>query len=365
MFISDLIFRQSVRDQQRIIALRITRNGITDNSRIISITLRVFAAISLSLLMGFRYGIGTDYFYSYVPSFDLVHGGGVSHYEPLFNAFIKVVAMLTDDYRWFFFIEAFIFIAVIFTAIGILYDYFTFPIALLLFGYHFLRAFCFMAQYLAMAFTLLAIALYIKKRYILSSAVLAIAVLNHLSSLVLLIIPLSDLLFHFKLPKLSRYLISAFPILALALSGSVVSILNKLYLGTRFSYYESSWFNNDYLDKTLIIINALFWILGIVLLIIQNPEIENTPLDIFLVLQSIGLSLSLLQGSLPLLYRIIWFFMFPQVILLLKLLDSEKGNRLFILILKIVIIILFAIWMVMRPMKNNTDMVVPYVSIWG
>lgn len=362
--VSDLCFRQSEREEQEFWPSRSSCGKLININRIISFVLRISAATILSLLMGLRYGIGYDYSFSYVPSFDSVRGGGVSHYEPLFNLFLKIVATLTDDSRWFFLIEAFVFIAVIFLAIGILYDYFTFPIALFIFGYHYLRAFCFMAQYLAMALSLLAIALYVKKKYVLSAIFLVAAALTHSSSVVLLIIPLLQMIIRMRSSHRGLYLIALSPILTIILNGYIVNLLTRLYLNTRYSYYENSWFNNDYVDKTLIIVNAIFWIYGIILLILNRNVDRNIMLEVFIITQAMAFSFSLLQGAMPLVYRIIWYFMFPQVILLPQIVNLKKEIYPLVPFIKIGIVISFTVWMILSPMKNNTDMVIPYESIW-
>lgn len=65
---------------------------------------------SLFFVSGFRYGVGTDYFYTYFPRFYQIMGGSNGYTEFLFTGLNKFILLFTDEAQWLFIITSFIFV---------------------------------------------------------------------------------------------------------------------------------------------------------------------------------------------------------------------------------------------------------------
>lgn len=71
----------------------------------------VIALMPLFLIGALRYGIGTDYFYTYVPNFNLILNGEDGNYNGIgFYLLNKFIQLFTDDPQWIFVITSFIFV---------------------------------------------------------------------------------------------------------------------------------------------------------------------------------------------------------------------------------------------------------------
>ena len=58
------------------------------------------SALPLFLISALRFGIGTDYFYTYYPGFRVIANGGHMHFELLFHWLVKFIAIFTHDPQW-------------------------------------------------------------------------------------------------------------------------------------------------------------------------------------------------------------------------------------------------------------------------
>ncbi len=63
--------------------------------------LAVLSLLPYCLTMGLRYGIGTDYFYTYVPTFTLAANGTYT-LEPGYQLLMRLVLFFTDNPTWMF-----------------------------------------------------------------------------------------------------------------------------------------------------------------------------------------------------------------------------------------------------------------------
>ena len=70
----------------------------------------VLAFLPLFFLSAVRYGIGTDYFYTYVPNFYRILYGERAYSEYGFYLFNKLIQLFTNDPQWLFVITSFIFV---------------------------------------------------------------------------------------------------------------------------------------------------------------------------------------------------------------------------------------------------------------
>ena len=69
----------------------------------------IVAVLPLFFISAVRYGIGTDYFFTYVPNFYTILRGERTYTEYGFYLFNKLLQLFTDDPQWLFVITSFIF----------------------------------------------------------------------------------------------------------------------------------------------------------------------------------------------------------------------------------------------------------------
>lgn len=73
---------------------------VIDNQQIRKEKLMFASMITPILVSACRYGIGTDYFYTYIPQFKAIARGSRSYYEYGFYLLNKVIALFTDNGQW-------------------------------------------------------------------------------------------------------------------------------------------------------------------------------------------------------------------------------------------------------------------------
>lgn len=75
------------------------------------LTFLFLSFLPLSLISGLRYGVGTDYFYTYYPRFYKIMGGSYDVYknEPLFTYLNRFIQLFTSDVTWLFIVTSFVF----------------------------------------------------------------------------------------------------------------------------------------------------------------------------------------------------------------------------------------------------------------
>ena len=80
-------------------------------------TLREFTAFFIVFIIAaIRYGIGTDYFYTYAPGFIRIRdtGAAYSYYEPAFSTLNIVCTWISDNYQILFVVTSLIIYGILF-----------------------------------------------------------------------------------------------------------------------------------------------------------------------------------------------------------------------------------------------------------
>lgn len=328
-----------------------------------SFFLYALSGVVLAAVRGLRYGIGIDYFYTYVPRFYDALNGMTTRNGIIIDSFIRLIGFFSADYRVYFFIDSLLFILLVYLCIWISCDQKAIPVAMFCVTYHYLRSFIFQTQYLASALMLLSCCLLLRKcktRIVpVGCCVLAISI--HLSSAVLLIVwlPLFFKCFE-KKRQINLLLVSLLPILALLFRGAVPTLLHLLestpyggYLGSSYDDGEFSW--------QLLLINLCIF-LFMLYAFHHFEKLDSGTAKFFLLTQSIALSLSCLTGTIPLLYRVIYYFMFLQVVSVPLFTLSLNKNR---LMASILAVLLFGLVQFAYLLPKDTDWVVPYCSVFN
>lgn len=320
----------------------------------------VLSAGVLVLLSGLRYDTGFDYHYSYVPSLETVREGNKSHYDPLFNWIISLFAKL-DNNQWFFFGMALVTIVLVYVAFYLNSSYILLPLAYFLMSFHYLRSFCFVAQYVAMAVSCVAFILLLKKRWKLSFVLIALASMLHLSALAL--VPF--FLCYFLRNRWLLILSLVIPIVSLFFQGVVRAIIVTLSAGSRFAYYISGYFDTRYVDKSLVAVNVVFLMVYLVVYYLNQTELlKSKRATMFLLAQSICFSFTVLQTVIPVGYRFVWYYMIFQCFSIPYFVGKATKGSLYYIV-NIVLLAAFFLWMLYGPIANGSSQILPYHPVFS
>lgn len=144
-------------------------------------------AISFSILFlvaALRYGIGTDYFFRYVPLFERIQKGDIAGQEMGFVLLNRAVGLFTDDYQA-------IFVAASFLTIALFYRFFlrmstnpALSVFIFAFGGFYLEGFNLVQQALAIALLVNTIEFALRKKHLAFVIVTLLAASFHSSALV-------------------------------------------------------------------------------------------------------------------------------------------------------------------------------------
>lgn len=184
MIIISILFGACASKKRSILLVddRIGRQTLSQRSVFI-----VFSALPVFLISALRYGIGTDYFFTYDPWFKLVLRGGVPDCEVGFYYLNKIIAYLTDNSQWLFAITSLLFIGCVYWAIYKKDE--NIPISILIFflSYNFFVSLNNLRQSLASAITLVAMCCLIDGRKKAFAVLTIIAGSIHQSTFIILI----------------------------------------------------------------------------------------------------------------------------------------------------------------------------------
>lgn len=314
--------------------------------------LKFIPMLPLALISGFRYGVGQDYFYTYVPIFNQAATGQLENTwgEIGYIYLNKIVAMFTNDYAGIFLVTSIIFIYLVFDTIYKESDNWTFSALLLvLMGYYF----CFMngiRQMLAVSILLFSIK-YIRERNLIKFLlIIMLASLFHSSAL--LFIPVY---FIYKLkigPKVMGISIATFYAFSSIVSKYVLNFVGV----TKYSWYLDSVYKAERTGIIMILINVCI----LVFALLFNNDKKN---DLFIKIQWLAVISMSFIGKIPVAHRLVWVFGLPGIILIPNVIESRKNKKEKFL-LTLVISIIYIIYFVYTIGLKNSNNVLPYHSIF-
>ncbi|PAU68636.1 EpsG family protein [Bifidobacterium criceti] len=364
-FVADVMQRQITGMEERgNLSLHARRSLVSlRSSRVVVI---MCSALVYILLSGMRYDTGFDYMYSYVPSLEEVRRGNASHYDPFFDLVIAAFAKFSSN-QWFFAGMALYTIAMIYIGFCMESKYVLVPVALFFTSFNYLRSFCFVAQYVAMATLFVGFLLLLKKRYVGAVALLILGILLHKSAEVMIIF----YVLYFLSNKILLALAALLPLFGMLGQGPVRSVLVKLTGDSRFAVYINGQFDVGYADMSLVYANLAFFVLFLVIVFITRDNITHDKQGtMYVVAQSLALGFAFLQIVIPVGYRFVWYFAFFQLVSVPYMLRKVTKGTLYYAICT-GICVLYYIWMVRYPLTNGASQVLPYhpffdpnVTIW-
>lgn len=319
------------------------------------------AAIPPFFLSALRYGIGTDYFFTYVPAFNMVLKGSGEYRELGFTLLNKIITMFTSDYQWLFIVTSFLFIYFVYAGIYKLSENYPVSITLLFLSYAYFISLNNVRQSLASAIAFFALSCLKegnRKNYII---LIILAASIHQSAVIYMIFLFID-----------RFNIS----IKACVSILIISLTANQWVGpllmTRLARWNS-WFNiyvtrRMFMDATIgtpFLLTQICIFLMILFLewgnFLQNKDSFNLKLT-----RTVQLCIMLccaIDGFFPAMYRVVRLFSFMQIVTVPNILEELKNKwmKFICYVAVMAVYILLCIYSI----QSGTEAVLPYQSIFG
>lgn len=318
--------------------------------------INIFIFLILLLPMGLRYGIGTDYFYTYYPYFNFI-GHGTRYFDEVgFNLLNIIVYKLFGRFEMLIFITSFIFIYFMYK--GILNNLNEkerpWGTLMLFLSQAYFYSMNMVRQSLAISIIFFAFKFLKSKEYKKYYMWNLIACTLHYSAIICLLFPL---FLKIKPKKKTKLVIISILILC---QPFLSKVLLKIIMSTKYSWYIGSRYTHG-ISNTVILVNIVLFILSILY------EDKNSTSEEYMILNTINyicICLMLLLGWIPLFNRIIRYFTVFQVLLVPKIIYSETNSKKR-LVLKCLLFLIFFVPMYYQIFLLGGEGVIPYSSIFN
>lgn len=348
------------------------------------------SAFPLFFLSAVRYGIGTDYFYTYTPEFYRVAEGQKSYYEPGFWLINKIISLFTTNAQWVFIITSALFIGLLFYVLVKMCR--NIPMALLLFflSYNYYISLNNIRQSLASVILLVGIYFLTRKKVPAAFLCLACAVSIHRVSALYIFLIIPCLV---EIPAyISLLFCLVFAVFARYLAQPIMTILSTMIPRLALYSQDASLvkYNLASIPRRFILVNI------IIMLLAAYRDFQYSPLyDRFITrkavkkipekphgviyyktvhthslewqitktLQVLLLCVCFLDGRIPATYRIVRIFAFPQFLLLVNSVKSHHNKKKRYLLYMILICLLLTLYV--KNCIDGVEEVFPYQWIFG
>lgn len=321
------------------------------------------------LVSALRYGLGTDYFYTYIPQFNNIANGGRGYYEIGFYFLNRFVSLFTDDGQWIIAICSVITIGIIYREIFRMAKNYQISILILYLSFVYFISLNNVRQSLASAILLLAAEALINGEKFRFIVWVLLASSIHRVSIIFLVLIIADKVFFSAwiyllvtivmfgigkiiAPWLLSILVRYIPRLALYLHANELKMYNERTIGRAYICIQFVimivYVYFDYIKKKKS--NKLAY----------KDEIEW---NIAKISQCAHLSICAFDGVIPATYRISRIFMFLHFILLPNVIyknEKNKNNRIMICIM---IVIMYS-FLFFQGILSGAEEVFPYKSIF-
>lgn len=320
----------------------------------------ILSFLPLFCTAAFRYGVGTDYFYTYVPGFLLINGGGdYDYYEIGFYWLNRIIANYTDNYQVLFFVTSLIiygFIYFMITKYSVLpsYSVFLFVCSSMYFNsLNNIRQFSAMA----LCFFALKYILFDSKRNIIKYFIfIFIATTIHTSAIVYLILPF---LLKLEIKYISQIILLCLSIVFKFIMGNKISLLIEIF-ANKYSRYLSS--NNNSIYFSFLVFNLIIYLFMIFLESYYIKGKDKLCIR-YLNIELLAVLLFIYSDVIPLADRVSRYFMLPLILSVpyfISKITNIKAKRL----LKYGISIFFILWISFYLYRGD-DAILPYQSIFS
>lgn len=321
----------------------------------------LFLSFCISLLpMGFRYGIGTDYFYTYVPYFKWIGKGTASFDEIGFNLLNKIVYEYNGDYRLLFFITSFIFLFFIYKSIYDNSKNIWMSVALIFLGQSYFYSMNIVRQSIAISILLFSFKYLKENQYIKFLLFVILATSMHITAMFIL-----PFLYLSKrnINRRKKILI----IFTMILMYPLISYgIKFLILNTKYSWYYDSVYNTEKMAVTIAFQNIILFILD--LYYSKKNSLLNSKVDeeyrILSNINFLAICLILISSTFPLINRVIRYFTIFQLLYIPLLIKKEKNAKLRLL-LSMLLLLMMSTVTIYQIFICGGEGVLPYRSIFN
>ena len=275
------------------------------------------------LIMGLRYDVGTDYFYTYVPVFEKIRSlGSVEGVESGYILLNKIVLIFTQDYAGIFLLTAGIFCGFIYKAIMDSSKDITLSLYILFTSTFFFYAMNVMRQSIVIAIFIYCIKFIKEKKMCKYIIIILLASLIH--KIALIFIPVYFVA-NLKINVLKLILLTCIVILGNTIINNFVV---RIVEGTKYENYITGHYQVTENSMMSPLINVTTLILCFYYKKRDAKEgKEDKELNILTNIHIIGFLCSLLLGTFPLASRIFLNFYHVQILTIPYLLSKENRKQ--------------------------------------
>ncbi|RVU96714.1 EpsG family protein [Coriobacteriales bacterium OH1046] len=317
----------------------------------------VASALVFVCLTGFRYGIGQDYFYAYIPYFERVRTGlEQGDLEVGFFALNWLVSRFTNDPTPVFLFCSVLFFGFSYAAVMRESSH---PVlsVFLLFGMSYFFIFMnAMRQMTAVAILLFSLRHIEEKKLGSFLACIVFACTFHTSSVLFVLM--------YWLPK-ARINISVCLLSVLCFflfKTQIANFVNSIIAQTSYAGYVGSVFDTGQTGNVIIAMNIVILLFSTIVPRLNGGEYSDR-YRLLLWCQLICTLIAILSGAIPLSQRVRWIFSLPSIILLPLAVDSIGNLRIRFLV-QASIVILYIVYIAITIGMWNGNNVVPYQCVF-
>lgn len=331
----------------------------------------IFLCLLFPLLVSsIRYGLGTDYFYTYIPQFNQIAAGSRGYYEIGFYLLNKVVALFTNDGQWLIIICSILFVGIVYRQIFREARIYTMSILLMYLSFVYFVSLNNTRQSLASAFLLLAIECLCEKKKIAFLVWVILAASMHQVSLIFLVLFFADKI---TLSAITYFVISLIAFVVQHIIGTrLVQLLAgyiprlQLYFNAKeLAVYKGDTIGFVYSAIQLFIMGMFVYIekknINKFQMITVKDKIEW---NITKMSQCALLCICALDGIVPAAYRVVRIFSFAQFILIPNAIRKYCNRKKDRIILYILILGIYS-FLCTKNIINGAEQVFPYRSIFN
>lgn len=340
-----------------------------DKGRVKRSILIILSALGPLVISVLRYGIGTDYFHTYIPEFNYIASYGKNRsYEIGFYLLNKFISIFTKDAQWLIAVTSILFIFLVYKEVYKEANYYTISLLIFFLSYSYFVSMNNIRQSLASAILLLATFALIHGKRIWFVVWVFLAGLIHQSAYILILMLLIEKLCCSALLYLVLSIIVM--IVGRIVLPKIILIIAPyfLHLSSYLTLDIMSIYRKKTIGNTFIILNVLIMMVYVYLDLVDSSDksnilFEKLEWNYAKLNQCIILCLCAFDGIVPAAYRVIRIFTFSQFIILPNVIGKYERNKRNKLILFVLIVFAFGISF-LQDYMSGTEGVFPYVSIF-
>lgn len=316
-----------------------------------------FTFIVLFFLPAVRYGIGTDYFATYVPMFNRISRGTNSFNEVGFTYFVLKLSSFTSDYQWFFAITSFFTIGLTVLAMRKESQSLALSVFFYIMGGYYFYGFSGVRQALATAIFMYSIR-YIRERKLIKFLI-CIFIATGVHAISIVYIPMYWLC-NIGINLKKRVIL----LIGLAIARPVVgTLIRRVIMMTSYSWYIGSKFDINEDALLLMLVNIGTLVLG---LIFCNKD-EGFYAKFYINMHTIATMLSMYTSYLVVGIRIVYLFYFANILsvpyFLFKVKErSGKSNS---TLIHAVVYSVYIIYTIYTTYIIDSLNIIPYESVFS